>query len=98
MEWYIYALLFVIAMVTVHLVSWVGNVLHSVPNGGTSGYAVFTFRGDQDRSMSTNILMNILFPNIVLIFMYMFLIRHAPFFAAYFGEIFRLIYPFLPLY
>ena len=34
MEWYIYALLFVIAMVTVHLVSWVGNVLHSVPNGG----------------------------------------------------------------
>ena len=72
MEWYIYALLFVIAMVTVHLVSWVGNVLHSVPNGGTSGYAVFTFRGDQDRSMSTNILMNILFPNIVLIFMYMF--------------------------
>ena len=57
MEWYIYALLFVIAMVTVYLVSWVGNVLHSVPNGGTSGYAVFTFRGDQDRSMSTNILM-----------------------------------------
>ena len=60
MEWYIYALLFVIAIVTVHLVSWVGNVLHSVPNGGASGYAVFTFRGDQDRSMSTNILLNIL--------------------------------------
>lgn len=72
MEWYIYTLLFVIAIVTVHLVSWVGNVLHSVPNGGASGYAVFTFRGDQDRSMSTNILMNILFPNIVLIFMHMF--------------------------
>ena len=72
MEWYIYALLFVIAIVTVHLVSWVGNVLHSVPNGGASGYAVFTFRVDQDRSMSTNILMNILFPNIVLIFMHMF--------------------------
>lgn len=72
MEWYIYVLLFIIAMGTVHLVSWIGNVLHSVPNGGASGYAVFTFRGDQHKPMSTNILMNILFPNIVLIFMYMF--------------------------
>lgn len=72
MEYCIYGLLFVIAMFTVHLVSWVGNVLHSVPNGGASRYAVFTFRGDRNGTMSTNILMNILFPNIILVFMYMF--------------------------
>lgn len=67
----IYAILFVLAIATVHLVSWVGSVLHSVPNGGESRYAVFTFRGDQNESMTQNILMNILFPNIILIFMYM---------------------------
>ena len=53
-------ILFIISIITVHLVSWVGSVLHSVPNGGESSYAVFTFREDQNKSMSTNILMNIL--------------------------------------
>ena len=58
-------------MVTVHIVSWVGSVLHGVPNGVGSGYAVFTFRTDQNKPMSTNILMNILFPNVCYIFIYM---------------------------
>ena len=66
----IYTVLFVFAAATVHFVSWVGSVLHSVPNGGESGYAVFTFRGDQNKPMTVNMLMNILFPNIILIFLY----------------------------
>ena len=64
-------LLFLGAVITVHLVSWVGSVLHSVPNGADSSYAVFTFRADQNKSMSTNILMNILIPNVCFIFIYM---------------------------
>ena len=72
MDWYIYVLLVVAAIFSVHLVSWVGSVLHSIPNGITCKYAISAFRSDQDKSMSTNLLMNILFPNIVLIFMYMF--------------------------
>ncbi len=57
-------LLFLGAAITVHLVSWVGGVLHSVPNGTDSSYAVFTFRADQNKSMSTNIFMNILIGSI----------------------------------
>lgn len=68
---WIFMALFIGAMVTVHIVSWVGSVLHSVPNGVGSGYAVFTFRADQNKPMSTNILMNILFPNVCYIFIYM---------------------------
>lgn len=66
-------LLFVGAAITMHLVSWVGSVLHSVPNGAGSSYAVFTFRGDQNKAMSTNIFMNILIPNVCFIFIYMIL-------------------------
>ena len=57
----------IISIITVHLVSWVGSVLHSVPHGGGSDYAVFTFRVDQNKSMTTNILMNVLVPNVCLI-------------------------------
>lgn len=66
-------LLFLGAAITVHLVSWVGGVLHSVPNGTDSSYAVFTFRADQNKAMSTNIFMNILIPNVCFIFIYMLL-------------------------
>lgn len=66
-------LLFISAAVTMHLVSWVGSVLHSVPNGMGSSYAVFTFRADQNKAMSTNIFMNILIPNVCFIFIYMIL-------------------------
>lgn len=45
--------------------------MHSVTYSGRP-YAVFTFRADQNEGMSTNILMNILIPNIVLIFLSMF--------------------------
>lgn len=59
--------LFTLASLSVHFVSWVGSVLHSIPNSADSGYAVFTFRSDQDKPMSTNLLMNVLFPNVLLI-------------------------------
>lgn len=63
----LYLLLFAAAVATVHFVSWVGSVLHSVPNGGNSSYAVFTFRSDRCKPMSTNILMNVLVPNVLLV-------------------------------
>lgn len=69
--------LLLIGIVTVHFVSWVGSVLHSVPNGGESNYAVFTFRSDQNKAMSTNMLMNILVPNVCLIFLYMFIEKNG---------------------
>ncbi len=68
-------LLFFGAVITVHIVSWVGSVLHSIPNGADSSYAVFTFRADQNKSMSTNIFMNILIPNVCFIFIYMLLYK-----------------------
>ena len=54
-----------------HIVAWAGSILHSVPATGESSYAVFTFRDDQDKPMTTNILMNILIPNVAMIFIYM---------------------------
>ena len=59
--------LFILALLSVHLVSWIGSVLHSVPNAADSEYAVYTFRKKQDKPMSNNFLMNILFPNVLLI-------------------------------
>lgn len=74
--------LFIFASVSVHLVSWVGSVLHSVPNAADSGYAVFTFRSKQDKPMTTNLLMNVMFPNVVLILFtlvcYKFGIQYRP--------------------
>lgn len=65
------SILLILAVITVHLISWIGSILHSVPSGGDSGYAVFTFRADQNKSMSTNILMNVLMPNVILVFLHM---------------------------
>lgn len=68
---YLFLLLLIgLAVVTVHVISWCGSVLHSVSNSGIE-YAVFTFRIDQNEGMSVNILMNILIPNICLIFLSM---------------------------
>lgn len=67
----LFIFLFLMAIITVHLVSWVGSVLYSVPNGMGGSYAVFTFRTDQNKSMSTNVIMNILIPNVCFIFIYM---------------------------
>lgn len=69
---FLYAILFSMAVLTVHFISWIGSVLHSVPNAMNGGYAVFTFRSDQDKPMSTNLLMNILFPNVILILFHLF--------------------------
>lgn len=63
--------LFLVAIVTVHIVSWIGSIMHSVPNGGNSEYAVFTFRSDQNKPMTTNILMNVIIPNVCLIFLHL---------------------------
>lgn len=70
-DWLFLLFLLILAAITVHTISWCGSVLHSVTNSGRP-YAVFTFRADQNKGMSTNILMNILIPNIVLIFLSMF--------------------------
>ncbi|WP_346906370.1 hypothetical protein [Faecalicatena orotica] len=66
------AILFLLGGFTVHITSWIGSVLHSVPSVGGSQYAVFTFRYDQNKPMTTNMLINILMPNICLVFMYAF--------------------------
>lgn len=60
-DWIFLLFLLILAAITVHTISWCGSVLHSVTNSGRP-YAVFTFRADQDKGMSTNILMNILIP------------------------------------
>lgn len=70
-DWLFLLFLLILAAITVHTISWCGSVLHSVTNSGRP-YAVFTFRADQNKGMSTNILMNILIPNVVLIFLSMF--------------------------
>ncbi len=70
-DWIFLLFLLLLAAITVHTISWCGSVLHSVTNSGRP-YAVFTFRADQDKGMSTNILMNILIPNIILILLSMF--------------------------
>lgn len=59
------------AIVLEHIVAWAGSILHSVPSAGESRYAVFTFRDDQDKPMTTNILMNMLIPNVAMVFVYM---------------------------
>ena len=69
--WLFLLTLLILAAITVHIISWCGSVLHSVTHSGRL-YAVFTFRADQNEGMATNILMNILIPNIVLIFVSMF--------------------------
>lgn len=69
--------LLIMGAITVHFVSWVGSVLHSVPNGGESNYAVFTFRSDQNKAMSVNMLINILVPNVCLIFLYAFVEKNG---------------------
>lgn len=70
-DWIFLLFLLILAAITVHTISWCGSVLHSVTNSGRP-YAVFTFRADQDKGMSTNVLMNILIPNIILILLSMF--------------------------
>ena len=64
-------ILLVGAIILEHIVAWAGSILHSVPSAGESNYAVFIFRDDQDKPLTTNILMNILIPNVGMIFIYM---------------------------
>ena len=87
-DWLFLLSLLILAAITVHTISWCGSVLHSVTNSGRP-YAVFTFRADQDKGMSTNILMNILIPNIILIFLSM-LCYHVKELA--FGRNFLIVY------
>lgn len=88
------------AILLEHIVAWAGSILHSVPSSGESRYAVFTFRDDQDKPMTTNILMNILIPNVAMIFIYMwasyfaleYILENIVFFVIfYFAYIFLLI-------
>lgn len=64
------SVLIILAIVTQYLVSWAGSVLHSVGNEETS-YAVFTFSDDRYMPMTTNVLMNVCIPNVILVFIFM---------------------------
>lgn len=75
--------LFILAILTQHLVSWAGSILHEVGNQ-ESRYAVFTFRDDRNMPMTTNILMNICIPNVCMIFIFMFAESfHFPYIKEY---------------
>ena len=63
-------LLFILAVATQYMVSWAGSVLHSIGNEETS-YAVFTFSDDRYMPMTTNVLMNVCVPNVILVFIFM---------------------------
>ena len=62
------------ALITQHIVSWAGSILHEVGNE-ESRYAVFTFRDDRNMPMTTNILMNVFIPNVFMIFIYMISVK-----------------------
>ena len=64
-------LLAILAIITQHIVSWAGSILHEVGNE-ESKYAVFTFRDDRNMPMTTNILMNVCIPNVFMIFIFIF--------------------------
>lgn len=63
-------ILIIIGICTQFLVSWAGSVLHSIGSEETK-YAVFTFNDDRYEPMTTNILMNVCIPNVVMIFIFM---------------------------
>lgn len=54
-------------MITHKCVSWAGGHLHEISDGFGS-YAVFTFTDDRNKSMTTNIIMNIFIPNVIMVF------------------------------
>ncbi|MDE7287099.1 MAG: right-handed parallel beta-helix repeat-containing protein [Lachnospiraceae bacterium] len=75
--------LIILAIMTQHLVSWAGSILHEVANEETH-YAVFTFRDDRNMPMTTNILMNLCIPNVLMIFIFMFSQKfHLPYVEKY---------------
>ena len=69
-DWIFLIGLLILTAITVHIISWCGGVIERVSNSGLN-YAVFTFRMDQDQGMSANIIMNILIPNVCLVFLSM---------------------------
>ncbi|MDY3889312.1 MAG: hypothetical protein SOZ17_08905 [Agathobacter sp.] len=64
-------ILLVLAILLEHVVAWAGSVLYSAATFAESKYAVYTFREDQNKPLTTNILMNILIPNVAMVFVYM---------------------------
>ncbi len=65
-----YAILIITAILTQHIISWAGSTLNSVGNVERR-YAVFTFSDDRNLPMTTNILMNIFMPNVILVFLFL---------------------------
>lgn len=61
--------LIVIGIFTQLFVSWAGSILHSIGTEETN-YAVFTFRDDRHEPMTTNILMNVCIPNVIIVFVF----------------------------
>lgn len=65
-----YVILIITAILTQHIISWAGSTLNSVGNVERQ-YAVFTFSDDRNLPMTTNILMNIFMPNVILVFLFL---------------------------
>lgn len=62
--------LFILAIITHHIVAWAGSLLHEVGNQERD-YSLFTFQHDRSQPMTVNILMNIFIPNVCMVFIYM---------------------------
>ncbi|MCD8106446.1 MAG: hypothetical protein LUE20_00565 [Oscillospiraceae bacterium] len=65
-----YVILIITAILTQHIISWAGSTLNSVGNVERQ-YAVFTFSDDRNLPMTTNILMNIFMPNVIIVFLFL---------------------------
>lgn len=64
------AMIFILAIITHYFIAWVGGHLNTAGGILNWKYAEFTFSSDRDASMTTNILMNIFIPNVVMVFVY----------------------------
>lgn len=64
------AVIFILAIITHYFIVWVGGRLNTAGGILNWKYAEFTFSSDWDASMTTNILMNIFIPNVVMVFIY----------------------------
>lgn len=64
------AVIFILAIITHYFIAWVGGNLNIAGGILNWKYAEFTFSSDRNENMTTNILMNIFIPNIVMVFVY----------------------------
>lgn len=64
-----YVCLLVAVVGTQIVISWIGKMMYSIGDSRLQ-YAYFVFTDERETSMSTNILVNVFAPNIVMVFLY----------------------------